>query len=585
MDPIKVDFAGGGEKRSAKDVLIPPANAGKKIIVSVVLTLIAAAVGYYFMLPALNFKAIELYMYLGFVCLSFVAAMFITSSAFKNPEYVPYVKKQSRVPLIIVGVLAVVCLVGYSVGATVFRAADYSSLLKVEEGNFTEDVAEIDFKSVPVLDSSSANRIAERALGELSDKVSQFVVSQNSAQINYKSTPTRVVPLEYGDVFKWIKNVKDGLPAYITVDMTTQEGKLVRLEEGMKYSPADHFGRYLMRYLRFQYPTYMFGDPSFEIDESGKPYWICPVLDKTIGLFGGKDVVGAVVLNAVTGESTVISTRPEGENKLSASEYVTDEKWQWIDRVYSAQILDEQYNYYGKLSGGFFNSIFGQEGVKVTSTGYNYLALNDDVYMYTGVTSISSDQSIIGFVLLNQRTKETKFYQISGALEGTAQTSAEGKVQQYKYVATFPLLLNISGEPTYFIALKDTSDLVKMYAMVNVKQSTVVGIGNSLAECTENYAKELAAAGVKVEIDIDHMEQGEADKPQSKDVSGKVEDIRTAVQGGESIYYIRLQENATYYKVKAADAEAVVILNKGDSVTFTVAADANGRIIDVKAVK
>lgn len=248
MDPIKVDFAGGGEKRSAKDVLIPPANAGKKIIVSVVLTLIAAAVGYYFMLPALNFKAIELYMYLGFVCLSFVAAMFITSSAFKNPEYVPYVKKQSRVPLIIVGVLAVVCLVGYSVGATVFRAADYSSLLKVEEGNFTEDVAEIDFKSVPVLDSSSANRIAERALGELSDKVSQFVVSQNSAQINYKSTPTRVVPLEYGDVFKWIKNVKDGLPAYITVDMTTQEGKLVRLEEGMKYSPADHFGRYLMRY-------------------------------------------------------------------------------------------------------------------------------------------------------------------------------------------------------------------------------------------------------------------------------------------------------------------------------------------------
>ncbi|MEG2080895.1 MAG: CvpA family protein, partial [Oscillospiraceae bacterium] len=199
-----------------------------------------------------------------------------------------------------------------------------------------------------------------------------------------------------------------------------------------------------MRYLRFKYPTYMFETPSFEINEEGTPFWIVPIMDKTIGLFGGIDIIGAVAVDAITGETNVISTNLEGKTKLNTTQFVTDKNWQWIDRIYSANILNAQYNYYGQLSGGFINSIIGQEGVKVTSQGYNYLALNDDVYMYTGVTSISSDQSIIGFVLLNQRTKETRFYQISGALEGTAQTSAQGAVQQYKYEATFPLLLNIS---------------------------------------------------------------------------------------------------------------------------------------------
>ena len=213
--------------------------------------------------------------------------------------------------------------------------------------------------------------------------------------------------------------------------------------------------------------------------------------------------------------------------------------------MYTANILDAQYNYYGKLSGGFINSILGQEGVKVTSSGYNYLALNDDVYMYTGVTSISSDQSIIGFVLLNQRTKETKYYPMSGALEEAAQASAQGAVQQYAYRATFPLLLNISGEPTYFMALKDSSEYVKMYAMVNVKQSTIVATGYNLTECTENYAAELARNGVNVDIDVSEMGEEKtegAEAPATKAVSGTVAEIRSVVTGGETYFYIRLQE-------------------------------------------
>ncbi len=591
MDPINVDFThGGGDGSSDKpvsDVYIPPKNAKKKIVINVILTAVFAAIAYYFMIPALNFKAIELYMYIAFVCLIYLGLTVLSCKVAIHPEYQPYVRKRSRIPGIIIGILAVVCLIGFVVGAQLFRASSYSSLLTVEEGDFAEDVAEIDFSAVPTLDATSANNLAVRTLGDLSDMVSQFVVSAYSTQINYKGTPVRVTSLDYGDIFKWIKNTREGLPAYIIVDMTTQKSEIVRLENGMKYSPAEHFNRYLLRHLRFEYPTYMFGDPSFEIDEQGNPYWIVPILDKTIGLFGGTDVIGAVIVNSIDGSSRIISTSTTGETKLPTDSFVTDPEWQWIDRVYSATILNEQYNYYGKLSNGFINSIIGQEGVKVTSSGYNYLALNDDVYMYTGVTSISSDQSIIGFILINQRTKEAKYYSISGALENTAQTSAQGAVQQYSYTATFPLLLNISGEPTYFMALKDSSELVKMYAMVNVKQSTVVGIGSTLTECTENYADSLKKNGINLEINIDEI--GDSDRTQAqsetKDVSGTVTEIRSVVTGGETYFYIRLNTDDSFYKLGVKDAEKVVILNVGDSVTFSVPVDASGEIIAVSSMK
>lgn len=595
MDPINVDFTGGGaaedgKKSTGADMFIPPENAGRKIIINLILTLILGAGLYYLMIPALNFKAVEIYLYIVFVVMIYLLLTILSTKLFAKPEYGPYVRRRARVPAIIVAIIAVVGLVGYLCGATFFRAQSYSQLLTVEDGDFAEDVAEIDFSSVPLLDSSSANQIATRVLGELSDYVSQFVVgSEYSTQINYKGTPVRVTPLGYGDVFKWLKNTKEGLPAYIVVDMTNQNGQVARLENGgMRYSPYEHFNRYLLRHLRFAYPTMMFDTPSFEIDESGAPFWIVPVLDKTIGLFGGTDVIGAVVVDAVSGDTQLISTSLTGETKLDTDQFVTDEQWQWIDRVYSASILDAQFNFYGKLSSGFINSIIGQEGVKVTSSGYNYLALNDDVYMYTGVTSISSDQSIIGFVLLNQRTKETKYYAISGALEDKARTSAQGAVQQYSYTATFPLLLNISGEPTYFMALKDSSDLVKMFAMVNVQQSTIVGTGTNLTECTENYAAELKRNGVNVDIDISEMG---ADKdptvnlPESKTVAGKVTEIRSVVTGGETFFYIRLADDTAYYKVSVANAEKVVLLNVGSEASFTVDTQANGEIIEVLSMQ
>lgn len=584
MDPINVDF---GNKSVMPET--PKGSTVKRVLVSLLLTVVVAAAAYYFMLPPLNFKALELYIYIAVVIMSYIGIFGVLSKAYFKPEYMEYAKNKVKIPIVLILVLAAFVGIGYLTGVEFFRAKDYANLIDVKEGNFADEIAEVDFGSVPRLDKDSSNMIATRALGELSDYVSQFVVnSYYSTQINYKGTPVRVQSLDYGDVFKWLKNTKEGIPAYIIVDMTTQKAETVRLEEGMKYSPAEHFNEYLVRHARFKYPSLMFGDPSFEIDDTGRPYWIIPVIDKTIGLFGGTDVIGAIIVDSINGDTTLVSTSLDKNTKLPTDKFVTDKEFQWLDQIYSASIVNQQYNYYGKYNNGFWNSIIGQENVRVTSQGYNYLALNDDVYMYTGVTSISSDQSIIGFVLINQRTKEAVYYQQAGALEETARTSAQGKVQQYSYRATFPILLNVSGEPTYFMALKDASELVKMYAMVNVEQSTVVGVGSNLAECTENYAAELQKNGVNVNVDVDSMGQGEtpdAPKDEAVDVKGKVQEIRSVITGGETYFYIKLADGNSYYKVAVKDAEKIVILNVGDEITFTVSKDAKGDIIPVKGVK
>ena len=588
MEPIKVDFTGGNGagkgKGSGKDAYLTPSKSGLKTVISVIGTLIGAVVAYYFMLPPLNFKSTELYFFLGVVAAIYVVLQTLLSGVLVKPEYTKYVKKQAVVPGIIIGALVVIVGVGMLFSSVVFRASSYSKLIDVsEDKTFSKDITQADFKSVPVLDTAASAALATRTLGDLAsiNKESQFEVAPQFTQINYKNSPVRVGTLAYGDIFKWFKNTGEGMPGYIIVDMVTQKTEFVMLKQGeyIRYSTEEHFSKYLMRHVRFAYPTYIFDVPHFEIDEEGRPFWLCPVLDKTIGLFGGTDVKGIVIVDAISGEC----------NEYSLDTIKNDKSFQWIDGIYSNDLLIEQYNYYGKYAGGFINSIIGQEGVRVATEGSNFLALNDDVYMYTGVTSVSNDQAIIGFVLVNMRTKEANFYEISGAKEYSAMSSAEGQVQNYKWTATFPILLNISGQPTYFMSLKDDASLVKHYAMVNVQNYQVVATGKTIAECTENYANLLAQSNVNINVDIDKIKdetdkngQNTDEKPSVSTVTvkGVVSDIRTAVMGGESYYFIKLEKGKTYYKVSASSNEAVVILNIGDSVSFTYVKGAGGNVIE-----
>lgn len=583
MDPIKVDFTGGGKDKGPdkkEAIVIPPERKGLKIAINIILTVVFGAILYYFMLPVLNFKDLKMYLFLASISAFYCIVNYITCGALKTPDYSPYAKKSSRVPKIILGVLALVVVVGLLISSVFFRASSYSKIIDVEKGDFATEVEEPgDFSAVPVIDENTTSVMAERALSDLSKLgyVSQFTVQPYYYQINYHNTPVRVSALQYSNIIKWITNAKNGLPAYVIVDAKTQKSTLVPVEGGMKYSTADHFAHYVTRHVRFKYPTYILDEPNFEIDESGHPYWIYAKLDKTIGLFGGTDVTGAIIVDSVTGECT----------EYSIDEIKSNKELEWIDRIYSADLLIEQFDYYGKYQGGFWNSVLGQKDTYSTTEGYSYLAMNDDVYMYTGVTSLTSDESLTGFTLINQRTKEAKYYEISGAKETSAQESAEGLVQQYEYEASFPLLLNIDGEPTYFLSLKDSSKLVKGYAMINVGQYSIGATGTTLTSCMESYVAELAKNNIKVSINTDDIKDDtvtDTNQTAEQTVTGTVTDIRTAVIGGESVYYIKLSSSESYYSVKAADFENIILVNNGDTVTLTVNST-DGKIIPVKGIE
>ena len=535
-----------------------------RTLLNLAVTLLVAAIYYYVELPALNLHAGSLYVFVILLCAVY-CIMAILTSGFQGEGakgYFGFVKKQCKIPFFLALAMILTAIIGSIIGWKLIRAADYRDLLTVETGDFASEVEEISFDQIPMLDRDSASKLGNRKLGELADMVSQFEVDDDYTQINYKDRPVRVTALRYGDWIKWLNNRADGLPAYLIIDMVTQNVEVVRLEQGIRYTTAEHFSHNLQRHLRFHYPTYIFDAPAFEIDEDGNPYWVCPRLTNTIGLFGGTDVLGAVLVNAVTGETEY---------------YKVGEIPTWVDHVYNADLIISQYDDHGTYINGFINSIFGQRDVTVTTAGYNYIALNDDVYMYTGITSVVSDESNIGFILSNQRTKETRFYSVAGAEEYSAMDSARGQVQQMNYTATFPLLLNIADQPSYFMALKDAAGLVKMYAMVNVSQYQIVATGSSVADCESSYRLMLARNGLISDSDTDVKPTGQGQ------VTGTVAEIRSAVVEGNTWYYLRLQDGSVYYAISAADDKNAVILSVGDQVTVTFA-EGEDRILSAYSV-
>ena len=537
-----------------------------RVIISLILTAMAGAVYFYVEMPAMNLHAMEFYFFVIGLCVVFSVCLMLLGSAkafFSNQpgEMFKYYAKKLPGPRAIIVLLLVVILIGNLAGAEIFRANAYSKLLNVENGDFSSEVTEINWDQIPMLDDTSANNLANRKLGELSDLVSQFVVNNSSAQINYQGSPVRVTYLNYSNFFKWLSNRAEGIPAYMTIDMRTQEVNVVRVAQGIHYSPSEYFGHDLMRHLRFQYPTFIFEDVNFEIDEEGTPYWVASVVTRKIGLFSGTDVKGAVLVNAITGESTYCDVA---------------EIPSWVDRVYPTWLLINQYDYRGLYSNGYFNALFSQSGCTETTDGYNYIALDDDVWMYTGITSVTSDEGNIGFILVNQRTKEARYYSCAGAEEYSAMSSAEGAVQQYGYKSTFPLLLNVSDQPTYFMALKDGAGLVKMYAMVNVQQYQIVATGYTLKECQSNYYNLLTNNNL---VDSDSIGQNEVE---TEDIVGYIEDIRSATIDGNTVIYLRLAHNlGIYYTVSARDYPVAVILNVGDRVKLEYVPAENSPLAEV----
>lgn len=564
------------------EIAVKPPKLALKLLLSFLTTVVVGAVAYYIMIPALNFKSPDFYTFFILLIAVFTGSFYLFIGAGKKVERKEYFKKRSIVPIIMVAVLVVVMVVGWLVGSTFFRAKSYSNLVTVQESDFSEDFKDIKYDEVPRLDATTSKVLADQQLGSLSEYKSQYVVSSVSTQINYQGTPVRVAYLEYADVFKWFNNTKNGLPAYMLIDLVSQKVTAVncieKFGEGIKYSPTELFNEKLVRHLRFQFPTAILDTPNFEINDDGYPYWITPVLDKTIGLFGGTDVKGAIITDALTGES----------NYYNIETIRTDSTLNWIDVVYNQNLLVEQYNYHGKLSNGFWNSIIFQNDVNIASQGNGVIAMDDDVWVYTGVTSSEADASNFGFILCNQRTKELRYYQKGGAMESSAQESAADAVQNYGYRAIFPILLDIEGQPTYFMSLYGDSYTVKGYALVNLDDKTIVGTGlldteksdvNALNAAVENY---IAALKDKNKVDInanaddykvtdDNTSVTDTINDDAKTVTGVVTDVKTAVNNGNTVYYLQIENK--YYYISVNECMNVLLVNAGDTVTVTYTTD------------
>ena len=548
----------------------------KSRIIGGIVAAVIVLVMFWFMLPPINltspvfwrFAVLSLIVFL--VCMSVGELRGAAASAGTSEVEIggvkvhkpnlPSFKRSSRMIkgflFTIGGIVALMVLVSVF-GAEIFHAGSYKDLLQKTDGNFTEDVAELSMNQIPVVDRDSSIQLGKRKLGEMSDLVSQFEISEEYTQINYQNRPVRVTPLVYGDLFKWFNNQSEGVPAYIKVDMVSQETTLVRLEKGMKYAPCEFLLRDLQRHLRFNYPTKIFETYSFEIDEEGTPYWIAPTVRYRIGLWNGRDIEGAVLVNAITGEHRY---------------YAVEDIPTWADQVYNAGIILEQLTWNGKYQSGFWNANFGQKGVLRPTDGYNYIAVNDDVYLYTGMTSVAGDQSNVGFVLVNMRTKDTKFYTISGAEENSAMSSAQGRVQDQGYKATFPLLLNVSNRPTYFMSLKDNSGLVKMYAFVDVKRYQLVGLGSTVQEAKADYERVL------------NKEEG-VQSGDTEEKTGVVKEIHDVVLEGNTSYYLQLEQEERIFVASVEVSPELPFLTAGDRVKLTYKGDEDSRTMEVITIQ
>ena len=440
-----------------------------------------------------------------------------------------------------------------------FNATAYASIRQVTTSDFSADLSEsVGTDSIALMDTASAQMLGDREIGSLSHVVSQFDVSWDYTQIDYNGKPVKVAALDYAGFFKWWNNRHAGVEGYVTVDPVSMSASFHTCE-GMKYVPSAFWGQDARRHLWQEYPTLMLDNLHFEIDEEGKPYYVASIIEKTVAVFGGHTVSGCVVMDPVTGDTV---------------RYDVQDTPRWVDVVFDGNLLCEQYNWYGAYQNGYWNSVFAKKDCKQVTTytvsenaeedleddapisDYGYVAKDGDIWIYTGITSVNGDSSNIGFLLANERTGESRYYAIAGADEKSAMAAAEGEVQEKRYQASFPSLINIDGHPTYIMVLKDSGGLVKLYATVNVEQYNLVTTADTQAECIAKYRQLLG------------IDQPEKPADDTTDTTVTLADIQhVVIDGNTYLYLIDTEDNI--YRAKAADHESMLLLKVGDKVTLT----------------
>ncbi len=525
---------------------------------AIIITLLVGIVLYYITLPAINLSNFGFYVYVSFLVVVFNVARLSNFKVNFGKRSITKLDlgfdKIGIYSLILIPIVFVLIFFINFICSPLFNAKSYHERITVDESkDFASSISEVDFNKLPLIDKDSSIVLGDRVMGQMSEFVSQYNVSDLYNQINYNDKIVRVTPLEYASFIKWISNRKDGVKGYVIVNSVSGEAELVKLDKGIKYTPSGYFNDNLYRKLRFSYPFTNFGEISFEIDNEGNPYWIIPTIKYTAVELKAK-VTGVIILNPISGES---------------KKYDLEDIPTWVDNAFKASLIIEQLDDWGTYKNGFFNSVFGQKDVVNTTSGYNYLVMNDDVYLYTGITSVVNDESNLGFVLSNLRTGKTNYYKAPGAEEYSAMSSAEGQVQDMNYSSTFPLLINLRGKPTYLVSLKDKKGLVKMYGFIDVADYQKVVVTDSskgILAAAQNYLD-----NVKFDISEENIIKE----------SVVIGSINVVVINGNTYYFIESVDNKKY-KLSISLSDNLPFVKVGD--TINVGYSKERSIIEVEKV-
>lgn len=428
-----------------------------------------------------------------------------------------------------------------TVGSTVFFnvPAYRDQMPDYRVGSFSSEVQAIDINQIPIVDKPLATKIAEKKLGEKPSLGSQVVLGEPTIQ-TVNGELVWVIPLQHSGFFKWLTNMS-GTPGYIVVSATNSQDVEYVEDYKIKYQP----NAYLLSDLTFhtRYTAALFNgvtDYSFELDDTGKPHWVITTYRYTRG-FALPEATGAIIMDAATGKST---------------KYALEDVPSWVDRVQPEDFIITQINNKGQYVHGVFN--WADKDKYKTSTGEIIVYNNGRCYLFTGITSVGADESAIGFVMVDMVTKEPIMYQLAGATEEAAQRSAEGKVQQYGYYASFPLIINFEGTPTYFMTLKDIDGLIKQYAYVSVKDFLVVGVGESMQDAKLDYEKALRQNPSSSTI---------TDSTNTAELEGTVYRINQEIVAGETVYRFILNERKDMvFEAQGSVSEMLSLTREGDSV-------------------
>ena len=441
---------------------------------------------------------------------------------------------------------------------------EYRDLIgKVEtESNLSTHMLPISIEKIRVVDQSLAQLLGDKVLGSQPALGSQVTLGTFNIQ-KVNNDLYWVAPLLHSGFFKWQKNI-EGTNGYVMVNACNERDvKLVQEINGkkiyIKYQSEAYFFDNLERYLYFHgYWHVGLTDYSFEIDDAGTPYWVVTKYKKTIG-FAGDEAQGVVIVNAQTG---------------AINDYSIETTPKWVDRIQPGEFVETQLNDWGNFVKGYWN--FSNENkLKITEPVSMVYGEDNNAYWYTGLTSVGSDESTVGFALINTRTKKAVWYKQSGATEVAAQNSAKGKVQEKGFYASLPIPYNINNIPTYVMTLKDNGGLVKMYAMVAIEDYTIVGVGNTLRESLMAYKNAFNQSGNKINT---------KSKTEKNIIKSVITRINGDVKNGNTYYYFTLRNMPKVFIGSTQISNDFPLTNLGDSVYVSFDND-NQEVIDVSTFK